>query len=124
MKTVTVYTRIDISPSSGYVSARNTFLQDQLESEYQDHVRFSEDHKLRYESLDGYELSYLKLEVSYDGRKTSINQEDINKSLEKQGFAKFVCESVFGGMYEPTEKLTTLMDQQLQKRKFLAGIAS
>lgn len=124
MKTVTIYTRIDISPSSGYVSANSTFIKDQLESNYQDHVNFSEEHKLRYESLEGYELSFLKLEVSYDGRKTSINQEDINKSLEKQGFATFVCESVFGGMYEPTEKLISLLDQQLSKRKVLAGIAS
>jgi hypothetical protein len=94
----------------------------EIEEKYNNHVEFAKKWgKDKTESLKGFKLTYLYLEnVEYDGRKRKITQDDINKTLEKQGYATFTgAGSMFGGYYRPTEKLINQLNEQLETRKQL-----
>lgn len=65
----TVYVELRESPTTGYISVSNMFHMKDLESKYEHYVEICKSIGNRYESLKGYELSFLLLTVTYDGRK-------------------------------------------------------
>lgn len=119
-----VFARLEISKSSGYISINKVFFEKELHEEYEGMVTtMKEFGHNRWETIEGYELMFILVNVSYDGRKKRVTEEDILKSLEKANLAEKIGSSMFGGFYKPTEELETLLKNRLNKRKLLAGVA-
>lgn len=75
------------------------------------------------ESLEGFKLSYLFLTVEFDGRKRKITDQDILKSMVKQGYAIDTgTGSIFGNFCYPTKKLVNQLDEQFKTRKQLIKV--
>ncbi|WP_257154823.1 hypothetical protein [Bacillus toyonensis] len=98
------------------------FHKKDLESNYQNYVEICKGIGNRYESSKGYEISFLLLTVTYDGRKRSITDEDIMKAMVKVGYVTQVGDSMLGGFYLKTPKLTKLLADKLAERKSLVGM--
>jgi len=122
MAKVDVYARLKESPSSGYLYVEDMILQCDIEVNYN---RFLEDRGKygitgKCETLEGYKLQHVLIAVEYDGRKNSINKNDILKALCKQKLAEKVGECMIAGDYcLPTDELKTILDNQLNQRKEL-----
>lgn len=119
-----IYVKVEISPSSGYITVENMFHKTKLEEKYDYHVDMMKKlGRTRWETIEGFEMIYLQVTVEYDGRKKQINQDDVLKAFEREGLATNVGHSMFGGFYKPTKKLEFIISKQYNKRKELAGIA-
>lgn len=118
-----VYVKIKISPSSGYILINEIILENEICNEYnyvkERRKEFGFSGKI--ETIEGFKLQYILTEVEYDGRKRKITENDVLSSLEKQGLAKKVGESMFGGFYLPTEKLKEILRNQYNQRKELVN---
>ncbi|MEK4025465.1 hypothetical protein [Sporosarcina sp. FSL W7-1283] len=121
MAKIELYAKLEVSPSSGYLSVTEIFPSNDIKKEYNYSIertrKFGFTNKV--ESLEGYTLQYVLLSVYYDGRKKSVHDADILKSLESHGLAKKVGESMFGGFYLPTNELESMLEIQLKQRKDL-----
>lgn len=116
-----LYTNVEIL-ESGYVYINEMILESDIKEVYNNYLESSRKFGTpKIESLEGFKLKYLFIEnVEYDGRKRKITDNDIKRTLEKQGYATNTgAGSIFGDFYKPTEKLTIQLDEQLKKRKKL-----
>ncbi|MEC2463808.1 hypothetical protein P9X10_02675 [Bacillus cereus] len=119
---INVYVKLDESPTTEYIRVSQMFLETDIESKYKQHEDTMKSIGSRYESFEGYKLVYLLINVKYDGRRKSLSDEDIMKSLETQGFVIKVGDSMLGGFYKKTPKLKELLEEQLKKRKLLVSM--
>ncbi|MGF2715491.1 hypothetical protein ACQUY5_25085 [Bacillus cereus] len=119
-----VYARISISPTSGYVLVDQMVLAKNIGQKYQEQVSTMQSVGQRYESFEGYKLTYLRLTVRYDGRKKSISQDDVLEAMESEGLCNKVGSSMLGGFFLKTDELEKKLQEQLYKRKCLAGMVS
>lgn len=108
---------------SGYVYVENFKFEESIEEHYEESKEFSKkfNHN-KCETLKGYKLRYLFLEVEFDGRKRKVTDQNIYSSMEKLGFCNVLNgskDNLFGGYYMPTDKLKDLLDNQLKQRKEL-----
>ena len=110
-----VYAEVTFSESSEYINIESYFLECQLENKYNDISSRYE----KFELIEGFKLSYVFLEVEFDGRKKVIEEDDILQSFHSLGLADKIGENMFGGYYIPTKKLTTLLKNQLEERKLM-----
>lgn len=123
MAKANLFVKLEISPSSGYVIINDFLAEDTLQVMYEEHLRNSKSFGTdKFEVFEGYKLMFLHLkDVKYDGRKNRITDDDVKKTLASQGYATFVCELIVGGCYNPTEKLLTQLEMQLNLRKQLVN---
>jgi uncharacterized protein YbbK (DUF523 family) len=119
-----VYVMLEESPSSGYITIKRMFHESELNEEYNYHVELltKYDKNRRVESLEGFKLQHILVNVKYDGRK-GIQDEDILKSLKTQGLVTQHGSCMFGGFYKPTDELKAILNDQYNRRKVLAGVA-
>lgn len=118
-----LFVRVEISKSSGYISITEMMHESDIEERYESHVEtLKEFGHSKWETFEGFKLSFVNINVKYDGRKKRISEEDVLKSFENEGLAKYSGSSMFGSYYLPTEELTSLMSDNLNERKVLAGL--
>jgi len=121
-----LYVMIKESSQTEYVNIDRMFHENDLEKEYQGLLDFK---KLigsnRVETLEGYKLTYVLIKVDYDGRKGSISEYDILKSMQNQGLLYEAFEGgIFGGYYKMTDDLLKMMHSQFLKRKDLNAVVA
>lgn len=113
---VKLYARINIKESD-YISIGSMTLESNIQNEYDDMIDFYKQmNSEKAETLEGYKLTNLLLEVKIDRRKKTISHQDILKTLLDQGYTIKAGESLFGNYYMPTDKLISLLNEQKQKR--------
>lgn len=119
-----LYVELRISPESNYVSVERMHFEEEMKEEYDYHVEVLTkfDETRRVESFEGFKLRHLLINVKFDGRK-GVKESDVLKAMEKQGLCTKKGESIFGGFYLISDKLTAIMNYQLSKRKDLSGVA-
>ena len=109
-----------------YVDPVMCQLESDIKERYESHVSFVKENRgenARCETFEGFKLTYVFLTVEYDGRKKSINEQDIVKAMEKAGYAQNTGNSnIFGDTYKATDELKNLLAAQLHKRKVMAGL--
>ncbi|UWS63346.1 hypothetical protein N2384_11380 [Bacillus paralicheniformis] len=116
------YVRIEIL-DSGYIYIDNIKDEDDILNSYQSHVDIAKKVGTKYECLEGFKKTYIHLNVKFDGRK-GVKKSDVMKALVQEGLALDTgVGSIFGKFYKPTENLKKLLNEQLNQRKQLAGIA-
>lgn len=108
---------------SGYVYINSFNFEEYIEESYEESKEFSKkfNHD-KCETLEGYKLQYLFLEVEFDGRKRKVTDQNIYSSMEKSGLCNIVKgseDNMLGGFYLPTGKLKNLLANQLKQRKEL-----
>ena len=108
---------------TGYIIIKEMFYEGKIMERYKDMVETAKMFNAKAESFEGFKLRYLFITVEYDGRRKQITENDVIKSLEKQGLAKKIGDNIFGGYYKITDKLKAILDDQMNKRKALAGVA-
>jgi len=121
-----LYVMVKQSSQTEYVSIDRMFHENNLGKEYKGLLDFK---KLigsnRVETLEGYKLTYILIRVDYDGRKGSINEYDILKSMQNQGLLYEASEGgIFGGYYKMTDDLRKMMHIQFLKRKDLDAVVA
>lgn len=120
-----VFVKIEISKSSGYIWIDKMFHEHDLESEYEDMIEAVKKFgQTRWETIEGFKLIYLNVNVEFDGRKKNISTDDVLKSIAKEGLAEKVGSSMLGDFYIPTEELENILSDQLTKRKIMAGLVA
>lgn len=121
MKT-NVYVDIEIL-ESGYVYINSFNHEDHIEECYEESKNFSiRMNRDKCETLEGYKLKYLSLEVEFDGRKRKVTKQNIYSSMKNLGFCNIVKgseDNMLGAFYLPTGKLKNLLANQLKQRKEL-----
>ena len=113
-----VYVKLEISPSSDYISRSEMVVKEDIGKEY-DRFKgsmksFKSIHKI--EVFEGFKLTYVLMNIEYDGRQRRIKESDIFRSMELKGLVINRGASMFGGYYEPTEKLNQILVTQKEKR--------
>ena len=107
---------------SGYIYLNDIHNESDILNSYQYYVDTCKKIGTRTECLEGFKKKYIYLKVKYDGRK-GVKNEDVMKSLVRNNLAIDTKNtSIFGNFYEPTENLKRIFDEQIKKRKQLAGI--
>lgn len=122
-----LYVKLEISPSSGVVYTNERFHESLLEEEYNEAVKAHKGYgwSEKFESLEGYKLQYILLkDVKYDGRKRRVTDDDIGIKLSEMDLTvspKIIKGEtpLFGHTFKATEKLETLLSENLNKRKQL-----
>jgi hypothetical protein len=122
---VNLFIQLWESKETGYVQIDSMMYESDIEEAYNSHVEFANKYtNSKTECFEGYKLSYLFLNVEYDGRQKRITTDDVMISLEKQGLITLVSEGgIFGGYYRKTDKLNEMLNNQLKKRKELVNVA-
>ena len=115
-----VYVQLEESPSSGYISIKGAVPEANIEESYRDLIKNGKlfGSRKKEEAFEGFKLRYIHIEVNHDGRK-GIKNHDILQSLSSHNLAIKKGESMFGGFYLPTNKLKSMLEKQLSKRKEL-----
>ena len=122
MASVDIYVEVEIN-HIGYVRIMNKFLTDDVDDYYNQYVLDSKKYgHSKYESKEGYLLRFLNLSVHYDGRKRSIDDNDILRALANEGYAVFVTDSMICDLYRKTDKLVKVLELALHRRKVLANL--
>ncbi|KAA6472229.1 hypothetical protein [Bacillus swezeyi] len=116
------YVNIEVL-ESGYIYLNSIEDEEDVLNSYQRHVDFAKRGGTKTECLEGFKKTYIHLNVKFDGRK-GVKKSDVMEALIKEGLALDTgVGSIFGKFYKPTENLTKLLNEQLNQRKQLAGIA-
>lgn len=116
------YVNIEIL-ESGYIYLNSIKDEEDIIDSYQSHVDFAKKMGTRTECLEGFKKKYIYLNVKFDGRK-GVKDEDVMKAFVREDLALDTgASSIFGNFYKPTENLMKLLNEQLKKRKQLAGVA-
>ncbi|PLR72280.1 hypothetical protein [Bacillus sp. UMB0728] len=116
-----VYAQLELSPSSEYISVREVISENYISEAYEDMKQFAfkmDGANKKVECFEGYKLTFVHLEVTFDGRR-GLKEDDILKSLESKGLAEYKGSNIFGSLYLPSEKLKNILDEQFAKRKEL-----
>ena len=115
-----VYVQLEESPSSGYISIEGAVPEASIEKSYRDGIKNAKlfGFSKKKEAFEGFKLKHIHIEVNYDGRK-GIKNHDILQSLSSQNLAIKKGESMLGGFYLPTNKLKSMLEKQLSKRREL-----
>ncbi|MGM9986363.1 MAG: hypothetical protein ACI35O_03950 [Bacillaceae bacterium] len=120
-----IFVKIEISKSSGYIWIDKMFHESDIESEYEDMIDAAKKFgQTKWETIEGFKLSYLHVNVEFDGRKKGIGTDDVLKSIANEGLAEKVGSTMLGDFYKPTEKLEIMLSEQLTKRKIMAGLVA
>ncbi|MED2945379.1 hypothetical protein P4284_23780 [Bacillus swezeyi] len=116
------YVRIEIL-NSGYIYVNSIKDEEDILNSYESHFDFAKRVGTKTECLEGFKKTYIHLNVKFDGRK-GVKKSDVMEALVKEGLALDTgVGSIFGKFYKPTENLRKLLNEQLNQRKQLAGIA-
>lgn len=107
----------------GYIYIEEVHFADFIDDVYKDHWNLCKRVGLtKVETVEGFKLRFLSLEVKFDGRKRKIDEQDIYRSMQKEGYAtilKGTENNMLGGYYLPTDKLIQLLNKQFKKLKEL-----
>lgn len=116
-----MFVELETSPTSGYISVRKMFFEEDLEYEYETDIEAAKyfGFRRKVETLEGYKLRFIELDVNFDGRKRKITEEDILHSLEQQGLLTKKGGGMFGDFYAMNASLEDQLDKQLKQRKEL-----
>lgn len=116
------YVSIEIL-ESGYIYVNSIKDEEDILNSYENHVDFAKRVGAKTECLEGFKKKYIHLNVKFDGRK-GVKESDVMEALVKEGLALNTgVDSIFGQFHKPTENLKKLLNEQLNQRKQLAGIA-
>ena len=104
-----VYVRIRKSPESNYLTVSDKFLKEGLKEKYQSEceVLTSWGYKDKIRNIEDFEEDFLLINVEYDGRRKEITGEDIFMTMQKNELVERNGESIFGGYYLATDKLSS-----------------
>lgn len=105
MANAMLYVELEESVSSDYISVNKMFHESDLQNEYDKLVEILTLHKVDAPTMEEFEERYILINVKYDGRKRSISESDVLKTLEDKGYLKKVGGSMLGGFYLKTDKL-------------------
>ena len=104
-----VYVRIRKSPESNYLIVDDRFLKEDLKYEHEHEnsilIKWGYENKIR--RIEDFEKDFLLINVEYDGRKRKITDEDIFMTMQKNELVERNGESIFGGYYLATDKLSS-----------------
>jgi len=102
MATMTVWVKLEESPSSGYSHIDKVFRSgEELKEDWKSTKKQLEKYDVKAPSFEDYKEDFTKVTVKYDGRKKGITKNQIMKALENRGTVKKVSEGgAIGGYYE------------------------
>ena len=114
-----IYVRVSKSTENNYITIQDTAYETQINERYQKLKDIEKTFKSngKIETFKGFKLSYILIDIKYDGRQQTVTEGDIFNSMEQQGLVIKIGDNVFGGYHTATEKLNLLLQDQYNERK-------